>query len=191
MSMKIFSKKGFTLVETMIAVTILTLSVTAPLFSASRALVVAEISRDQLTASYLAQEGIEYMRWMRDDEYLAAFRTAPATASTDSWNYFINGGGSNPSASINQCVSPKICTLDPALSMGYNSSLATYGDNAQLYLNNGIYTQQQIGTKTAFTRTVQAVTITSIDERIVSTVSWSFHGTPYSVTVTDHLTPWQ
>ena len=68
------SNKGFTLVESMIAVTILTFAVAGPLYTASRAFVAAEIARDKLTASYLAQEGVEYVRAMRDNEYLSAYQ---------------------------------------------------------------------------------------------------------------------
>jgi len=64
---------GFTLLEALIAVTIITLAVAGPLFSASRAIIAVEISRDKLTASYLAQEGIEYVRAMRDSEYLKLY----------------------------------------------------------------------------------------------------------------------
>jgi len=59
---------GFTLIETLIAVTILTFAVSGPLYTAGRALVAAEIARDQLVASYLAQEGVESVRAMRDPE---------------------------------------------------------------------------------------------------------------------------
>ncbi|MDE1919730.1 MAG: prepilin-type N-terminal cleavage/methylation domain-containing protein, partial [Patescibacteria group bacterium] len=51
------STKGFTLIEAMVAVTIVTLAVAGPLFTAGRAIIAAQISREQLTASYLAQEG--------------------------------------------------------------------------------------------------------------------------------------
>lgn len=185
--------RAFTLIETMIAVTILTLSIAGPLTAASRAIVAGEISRDQLTASYLAQEGIEYVRAMRDDEYLALY-PPPAGASADAWVSFLNG---TDSASITACRSTT-CTLDPALPMGTGSgfSLSPCSGTActPLYLANGIYTQQSGipgSGQTIFTRTVQAITLSSTEERIVSTVSWSFHGTPYTVTSTDHLTPWQ
>ena len=52
----------FTLVETLIAISIVTIAISGPMLSASRALIAANIARDQLTASYLAQEGIEYVR---------------------------------------------------------------------------------------------------------------------------------
>lgn len=181
--------RGFTLVETMVAVTILTLAVAGPLFAANRAFVVARISRDQLTASHLAQEGIEYVRAMRDNEFLAAYRAGGPDVSTTAWNNFIAG--------IAVCVNASGCTLDPVLrTMGYGAgfSLAPYSGTATpLYLASGIYTQQNLAgsTRTVFTRTIQFSYVSASDERVVSTTSWSDHGTTYSVTTTDHLSPWQ
>lgn len=183
--------KGFTLIETMIAITILTLAIAGPMVTASRAIVAAQTARDQLTASYLAQEGVEYVRAMRDNEYLAAYQAGGSNVSTTAWNNFLT-------ASINQCRTTT-CTLDPSRSMGSGSGFSLVpcsGDScAPLYLtqlSNGAYGYtQQDGTATPFTRTVQAIGVSGSDERIVSKVSWSFHSIPYSVTVTDNLTPWQ
>ncbi|MCR4333975.1 MAG: type II secretion system GspH family protein [Patescibacteria group bacterium] len=185
---------GFTLVETMIAVTIVTLAVSGPLFSASRAIVAAQTARTQLTASYLAQEGIEYVRRMRDNEYLAAYRAGDTDISSTAWVNFLNNPSSDAS-SIFGCRAPKVCTLDPA--PGNASPVASCPGNscsAPLYiLSSGIYSQQnaQGSTITPFVRSIQAVDVSANDEQIISTVSWSYHGIPYSVTVTDHLTPWQ
>lgn len=185
------SSQGFTLIETLVAVSIITLSISGPLFTANRAIVAAENARNQLTASYLAQEGIEYVRLMRDNEYLVAYQTNPVTASSVAWTNFISGGSV---ASITQCRA-SACTLDPARPMGYGSGLSLVGCSGSsctpLYLSNTIYTIQQIGIETPFTRTVQAFDVSANDERIVSTVSWSYHNTLYSVTVSNHLTPWQ
>lgn len=185
---------GFTLIETMIAVTILTFAVAGPMFTASRAIIAVQNARDQLTASYLAQEGIEYMRWMRDNEYLSAYRAGGADVSSTAWNAFLSGAGS---ASIAQCRS-STCTLDPARIMGTGSGFSLLPCSGAactpLYLANGIYTQQSgiAGARlTPYTRTIQAVSVTASDVRIVSTVSWTYHGIPYNVTIADHLTPWQ
>lgn len=80
--------RGFTLVETMVAITIVTLAITAALFSANSSLVAANIARDQLTASYLAQEGIEKVRLQRDNQYLVAY--GGANASAVAWANFLS-----------------------------------------------------------------------------------------------------
>ncbi|MFA5997898.1 MAG: prepilin-type N-terminal cleavage/methylation domain-containing protein [Candidatus Paceibacterota bacterium] len=185
---------GFTLIETMVAVSILTLSVAGPLFTANRAIVAAMTARDQLTASYLAQEGIEYVRAMRDNEFLAAYQAGGSSVSSTAWTNFLTGGDV---ASITQCRATT-CTLDPASPMGTGSGFSlqpcTESACTPLYLANSIYTQQSEiagAVRTPFTRVIQAINVSESDERIVSTVSWSYHGIPYSVTVSDHLTPWQ
>ncbi len=195
------SVRGFTLIEALVAVTIVTFAVTGPLFTANRAIVAAQNTRLQLTASYLAQEGVEYVRAMRDDTYLAAYQRGGPNVSRDAWSEFINGLSAG---SITQCRTDT-CMLDPTLPMGVgaigsNNSLQTCsGSCARLYIaNNGtsnIYTPRTDlgGTITPFTRTIRVddILTDTNDKRIVSTVSWNFHGTPYSMTITDHLTPWQ
>lgn len=190
------SSTGFTLIETMVAVSILTLAVAGPLFTASRAVLAATNARDQLTASYLAQEGIEYVRSMRDNEFLVYYLARGSAISTAAWTNFISG---SDSASITGCRA-STCTLDPGRIMGIGSGLSLETCSGAschpLYLANGIYTQQSNipgSVVTPFTRTIQLIDVpgSTTDERVVSTVSWTFHGTPYTVTVYDHLTPWQ
>lgn len=189
--------RGFTLIETMIAVTILTLATAGPLYTASRAIVAAEIARDQLTASYLAQEGIEYIRAMRDNEFLTTYHAGGDTISTTAWNNFL--------IDFSGC-STATCMLDtyPTVPVGVGSGLSLqqcspsgspYPACAPLYLAGGMYTQKSDigGVQKSFRRTVQILDVvgTSNDKQIVSKVTWDFHGSTYSVTITDHLTPWQ
>lgn len=152
---------GFTLIETMVAITILTLAVSGAFFTANSSLVAANIARDQLTASYLAQEGIEYVRMLRDNAYLAAY-------------YSPTGNTTNAFADFLAAVLVKCPTgdCDPTTSLGLVPK-ATFTTN--------------------FTRKIQItpLTVTDKDEKIVSTVTWKYHNTTYSVTITDHLTPWQ
>jgi len=184
------TSRGFTLVETLVAIAIVTIAISGCLFTANRAIVAANIARDQLTASYLAQEGVEYVRMMRDNEYLATY-----SAGGDAWANFLTG---SDAASITQCRATA-CTLDPTREMGSGSGFSLQPCSgstctAPLYLANGIYTERSDitgATQTPFMRTIQATNITASETSITSTVSWSFHGTTYSVTINDHLTPWQ
>ena len=191
----------------MVAIAIIALAIVGPMYAANSSIVAAELASDQLTASYLAQEGIEYVRTMRDDAYLSAYAANIGNVSQEGWNNFVSG---NSATSIKQCglsgSSAKECTLDPLLQqmcVGSNScSLTTCGNGngntcGPLYLtSNHIYTTQaSIGgianTATPFTRTIQANTISSNEVSITSTVEWSFHGSNYSEVVTDNLTSWQ
>lgn len=58
--------QGFTLIETMVAIAILLLSVAGPLTIASQSLFVSRIAKNEIVASYLAQEITEFIRNQRD-----------------------------------------------------------------------------------------------------------------------------
>jgi len=75
---------GFTLVETLIAISIFSVSIIAMMSILGRGISDANYAKKKLTASYLAQEGIEYVRNMRDNAVLytgggnwTSFRNTP------------------------------------------------------------------------------------------------------------------
>jgi prepilin-type N-terminal cleavage/methylation domain-containing protein len=65
-------KGGFTLIETMVAVTLLTIAIEAPLVLAARGISTSNYSGNQIVAQYLAQEGLEMVRLTRDNNSLNA-----------------------------------------------------------------------------------------------------------------------
>ena len=185
---------GFTLIEAMVAVSILALSIGGPLYAANRALVATQIARDRLTASYLAQEAIESVRENRDDLYVGAvFNHTP---TSEAWTGFLGD--------ISSCIS-SVCTVDTSLRpqpYSYDNCARTHAACDQpLYLSDvdGVtqYSQQSTSgsTQTVFTRTIQATPIEDDDNEVievgvVATVSWVSRGATYNVSITDHLTPW-
>lgn len=176
MSMK--SGKGFTLIETMVAITILTLSIAAPLYSAGRSLSAARNASNQLTASYLAQEGIEHVRMMRDNAYLNRYVANSTSASAQGWSRF-----RNPSGTVTDTVAP--CKAPT-----YKCTL-TGQVLAQCPANNACTTAANVnGVPSIFIRSIQAVdSVTEV--KITSNVTWKYRNTTYSATTTDTLTPWQ
>ena len=62
--------KGFTLIETIVAISLLTVGVVGSFSLMQKVTAFASISSSQFVASYLAQEGIETIRNIRDTNYL-------------------------------------------------------------------------------------------------------------------------
>lgn len=60
--------RGLTMVETLVAISILTIAVIGPLGIIAQALHTSYYARDQMTAYYLAQEAVEYVRNLRDKQ---------------------------------------------------------------------------------------------------------------------------
>lgn len=63
-------KKGFSFIETLVAITLLLTAVVAPLSLAQDGIVAARLAQDQIVAFYLGQEGIELVKNLRDHNRL-------------------------------------------------------------------------------------------------------------------------
>lgn len=61
------SNSGFTIVETLVAITILMIAIAGPLTIAQKGLLASSYARDQMIASFLAQDGLEYAKNVRDN----------------------------------------------------------------------------------------------------------------------------
>lgn len=64
------NKKGFTFIETLVAITILLIAVVAPMSLAQDGIVAARLAQDQIVAFYLGQEGVEIVKNLRDNNRL-------------------------------------------------------------------------------------------------------------------------
>ncbi len=180
-------KKGFTLVETMVAVTVLAIALTGPFAAVENALSASYVARDELIASSLAQEGMEYIRSIRDNNYLNS-------ASNRTWLSGISTLSCYMSATSYCTVDPTVgdVNITPSAIAGYSqlSFVPPLSISA-----SGIYNQASVGTPTRFTRSVQfrqvAVTNGQPSEiQVTVRVSWTSAHQTYSVTVVDNLQDW-
>ena len=64
------SSKSFTLLEVILAITVLTLAVGASFVLISQTLALVSVTQSKLIASYLTQEGIEVVKNIRDNNWL-------------------------------------------------------------------------------------------------------------------------
>lgn len=70
-------KKGFTLIETLVAISLLVVAISAPMSLAAQSLSSAFYARDQITAFHLAQEAIEALRSVRDRNIMISLAGTP------------------------------------------------------------------------------------------------------------------
>lgn len=154
--------KGFTLIETMVAVTILALAIAGPFRAIQGALTNSFAARDQLVAAALAQEGIEYIRSIRDDNYLS--------------------GESDWLAGMDDCI-PGPCIVDPT-----QGDTSTVVEPLQLS-ENGLYNHES-GDETRFTRVVEIETVSGNEAKISITVSWQTSGGTFTTVLSDTIRDW-
>lgn len=113
-------QNGFTLIETLVAIFVLLISITAPLSSAQSGLRSSFLARDQVVAFYLAQDVIESVKHLRDNYALDG----------GSGDWLTGLGGCNP-GSIGQA---RLCQVDTSRNNSVSlNSCANRNNCGQLY----------------------------------------------------------
>jgi type II secretory pathway pseudopilin PulG len=114
---------GFTLVEALVAISILMIAIASPISISQKSLSTAILSRDQMTAAYLAQDAIEAVKNIRDEIAI----TSPQ-GSTD-WLGILNNclctGESSECSSFNDV---NYCNIDTTTAILDSSSIKVSGD---------------------------------------------------------------
>lgn len=161
------SPRGFTLVETLVAIAILMIAIVGPYYSIQQAIVTSFAARDQLIASSLAQAGEEYVYFLRDSNYL----------SSADW---MNG--------MSACFTTYGCAVDPA--QNTITSCSSGGCSPLKLATNGLYTQSGSYPATRFTRTVKMQTINYHQVRVSVTVTWITEHRNFTVNTSEDLYNW-
>lgn len=173
------SEKGFTLIETFVAISILTLSILAPMSLAAKSLSISYYVRDEVTASYLAQEAIETVRNVRDSNILNDLLTGSGIDQM----YGIPSSTGAPftvDAHVSGANAMQLCSAT-CLPVQSNGTFYGYDDGTGGWV------------PTRFTRTVTATYVDAQknDLRLVVVVSWQTGGFQVrSVTLAEDLYRW-
>lgn len=171
MQNNIKTKKGFTLIEALVAIAILTISIAGPITIASKGISSSVFARDQITAFYLAQEAVEYVRNKRDENSIKG-------------NDWLDG--------LSECMGSNICTID--INESEPSNIITqcpggvcpvlrYDDSTNFY-------NYSTGDNSIFTRTTNIATINAREVSITTTLSWSTGVLGKTFTVKEHIFDW-
>ncbi len=164
------ARRGFTLIETLLAIMILMLAITGPLTIANKGLTSSLIGKDRFIATYLAQDAMEYVRFVRDTNALYGVN-------------WLTGVGTNWTTGLSPCYSVGGTTACYFDSLGNTPSVITSCANVDcsdvpLYYdtssNSYSYKKTTGTTQTIFIRSVKITPVTNnTDEVLVSvTVTW-------------------
>lgn len=160
------SESGFSLVETLVAISILMISIAGPMVLVGNGIRSSAFARDQVTAFYLAQDAIEALRYIRDGNRIEIVEYAGDPETLPPWDDLLDY----------TCTESNPCKIDT--DMVYNGELnpinTANAKTAVLRIDNqGRYGYDGAGSPTVFKRWV---TITPVDDKeieIVVTVDWS------------------
>jgi Tfp pilus assembly protein PilV len=164
------SPRGFTLVETLVAITVLIIAIVGPLYAVHKSVVASYTARDSLIASALAQEGIEYIRQIRDYNYLS---------SQASW---LNG--------LSNCMTANGCTVEPTTTNAPQTCSAS--GCSRLYLHTDSLYRQSIaeGPPSRFARKITITQVNANEIIVTAEVTWTTLRVSYTTTVSERLYNW-
>lgn len=177
---------GFTLVEVLIALAVLSLSILATFTAVSNSLRTTNFAEDQITAYYLADEALEYIRNRRDNNAIDHINQLATGGSVD----WLTGVAKVPP---DPCSSGKVCYVDVTATTA--NALKTCSSNAAscpfvLYnSSNGLYGHTS-GVTTPYKRSITITSINSTEVAVVVTVSWTAQGVSKNYTQTLVLRNW-
>ncbi len=153
--------KGFTLIETIVAVGIIVVGLVSALTLITNSLFYVSNIGDRLITANLTAEGLEVARNIRDNNWLANL----------SWNNGLIDG--DYQASYN------------------STALLPYSGNPLLLdSGSGLYNYSS-GASTIYRRKISISNLSSYEIRVISTVTWQRRGVTYSNSAESHLFNWK
>ena len=181
---------GFTLIETLVAISIFSMSILSMMVLLGKGIADTSYAKNKIIATYLAQEGVEYLRNMRD-----TFVLYDSSGAQNGWNAF------------QVKISPCDITTDPTQSCYFNDQNLIYNDPIQpmtgIAINTCSGTCPQFlydsatgrynyasGVNSGFIRKTQVTQVSPNETKILSTVYWTQALSTYQVTFSENLFNW-
>lgn len=164
------NQRGYTLLETIIALAVIMGAIAGPYSLASRGILSSLASKNKLAAYNLSQEGIELVRKIRDDNVLAG----------SSWDDGISSGSWKIDV-VNNTLSP----FDGAALL-FDSALGLYQHNTG---SASIFTRRLTIEKPPATPTPGIPDADQI--RVISTVTWIERGLSKTAELQEIIYNWQ
>lgn len=165
-------QSGFSLVETLVAITILLIVIAGPLAIISSASNSSMFASDQVTAFLLAQEGAELAQKARDDLVIAKFNNA---AAPDPWTIFTDTAGT-----FARCYEATGCGLIINSDNAGSIAVTRCNNNVNCQLQYAIDPDERsqfvhsssLTNPSGFTRVITFQNTSAQEVKVVSRVTW-------------------
>ncbi len=176
-------QKGFTLVETLVALSIFSSAIVGMIVITSQGINDTVYAKNKLIATALSQEGIEVVRNIRDSSLLAD------PTGLNGWTDFL--------ATISDCTTGA-CTIDPLYQDIASLNISECASPEDCHLKRdtslssyGYYETQGAGNESPYMRTIEINELDPNTVEIVCTVSWlQGSGGLKEVVSREHLMNW-
>jgi len=190
---RINKNKGFTIVETLVAVAILMISIAGPLVVANQSLKAAQYAKNQSIATFLAQETIEYIKNIKNNNAangagLSNWLLTPTNVRNDS-GVSVDLGATCKSSLMSGGVN-NLCDLDSkeAITGSLHTNCQNLTSNPPkqgcvIYKdsNNNYSSNSASGNATGFRRFFNVdVGANGTEARVKVTVSWIENGSVFN-----------
>ena len=184
---------GFTLIETLVAISILMIGLAGTFSVVQMGLASATAVKDRITAAFLVQEALEAARNMKDQNLLAENQNARSGGDGTSPDWLAGLVDPSPSPSNG-------CSSDGSVGCDYNFGSATPfitcpSGGCPLYLDTDGILKHSAGVVSRFSRIIKVTQLPAIvqsggeiqkEAQITVTVTWPGS----SLTVSDNITNW-
>ena len=169
------TKSGFTLIETLVAISILLVSIAGPLTIASKGLSAAVYAKDQITAIYLTQEAVEFIKNKRDQN----------TLNSSNWLAGFGIPGITPN-----CTTSRGCIVD-IKNNTINECPASGCLPLRYSQTSGLYSYNASDPATFYTRTVRVSSVNSDEVTVEVGIGWTTGVFNRSFVVRSNIYNWQ
>ena len=160
---------GFTMIEIIITIAVLSIGIIRSYTAFSSIMNVADTMSYRFTAAYLAQEGLDIIKNMRDGNFIsgASFTTGLTSCSAGCQADYKTGTAVQQSQNQLQAYAGSFLKINSDGFYGYDA-----------------------GTDTKFKREITVSQVASNELKVDSKVFWNYNGTDYSITSSEHLYDW-
>ncbi len=178
---KIKKQKGFTVLESIVAIFVLSLVISGVFTAVQTSLTQASITKDEVKAFYLAQEAIEIIRNKRDSNQLIRIAGLPSV-----WLTGISEAAADP------CYFGKVCRMEVSAPTVFTNCGNSWNTCPNLRQNS---TSNLLGYNGAWTltnlkREVMFESINANEIAVIIRVTWTRGTRTFEFKVKTHLLNW-